>query len=155
MANDRSGLHRRAALPPAALALCLLLAGGEAFASLGAHYAGTSRDGGRFRLYLDGGAFLGTQSSLQTTAVTVHRLANGRVVQTGQHCRYRHDPRDDRRNRIECAAGPRRLLGGAVFIRDPADAGHRGDGSAPMVCAQRCGPDVPRRLLLQAEDDNA
>ncbi len=137
------------------VALGLLLACGSALASFGAHYHGTSRErGDEFRLYLDGGEFLGRSGPFQSIRVTVHQLRKGRLVRKGEGCVYRFDAQAPGRNRIECAEGGAGPLGGVVYARDTARGPAAADEAEPMVCVRRCGPRVPQRLLLEAEGDN-
>lgn len=138
----------------AIVALGLLLAGTSAFGSFGAHYLGTSRDAGEFRLYLDGGEFLGRNASFQSIGVTVHQLRQGKSSRTIEGCVYRFDDRDRSKDRIECAETTRAPLSGVVYVRDKAHATGREAEVDPMVCVRRCSPRVPQRLGLEAENDN-
>jgi hypothetical protein len=135
-------------------ALGWLLACGSAFASFGAHYHGTNRERDEFRLYLDGGEFLGRSGSFQSIRVTVHQLRKDRLVRKGEDCVYRFDAQEPGRNRIECAERMPGPLGGVVYVRDTARGPAAADEAEPMVCVRRCGPRVPQRLLLEAEGDN-
>ena len=151
MPGARFEVHRHAAR---LLAMASLLAGAQAFGSMGAHYEGQSQDRSQFRLYLDGGEFLGARASLQSIRVTVHRLRQGRPSQTIQDCVYLQDLRDHRKDRIECAARSNGPLSGVVYVRDTRPDRAQRDAVEPMVCVQRCSSQVPRRLRLDAEDDN-
>lgn len=132
-----------------------LLAAGGACASFGAHYRGTSGDGVEFRLYLDGGEFLGTAGALQSIRVELHRLRRGRLHAGGADCLYRFDAADRARDRIDCAARAGSPLDGVVYVRDTAPDAARAGGIEAMRCVRRCGRHVPRRLALEgAGEDN-
>ncbi len=142
-------------MKPAAAVVGLLLASTSAFASFGAHYAGTGRGGTGFRLYLDGGEFLGRKGSVQSIRVTVHQLRNGRLRATNDACVYHFDDTDRRQDRIECADRAVGPLRGLVYVREAARSMGRTDELEPMVCARRCTPQVPPRLRLEkADEDN-
>jgi hypothetical protein len=127
-----------------------------AFAGLEAHYLGLSRDGGEFRIYLHGGAYLGRSGSLQSVAVTVHETRRRRPMRSLQGCVYHFDDRDRSRDRIECAANTAGPLRGVVYAREHGKAGSTADADAvePMVCVQRCSPQAPQRLRLEESDED-
>lgn len=132
-----------------------LLAGTGALGSFGAHYLGMSRDGIEFRLYLDGGAFLGRTASLQSIRVTVHQLRQGRLRGKSDDCVYRFDDTDHGRDRIECAERAHAPLNGVVYVRDTTRRAKGADGIEPMVCVRRCTARIPQRLRLEeADEDN-
>ncbi|APW39756.1 hypothetical protein RD110_23250 [Rhodoferax koreense] len=143
-------------LQTAALALLAMMAtGGSAFGALDAHYLGTSRDGGEFRIYLHGGAYVGRSGSVQTVRVTVHALRKGRRLQALEGCVYHFDDKDRGRDRIECAETAPGPLRGVAYARAHGQAAGAADAAAPMVCVQRCTIQAPQRLLLEeADEDN-
>lgn len=136
------------------IALASLAASTSAFGSFGAHYLGASRDHAQFRMYLDGGEFLGRMASFQTIRVTVHQLRQGRPMRVLAGCVYRFDDMNRRNDRIECAARVPGPLRGVAYARDPKEDGKGVDELEPMVCVRRCGGQVPQRLNLEAEEDN-
>ncbi|MDB5895991.1 MAG: hypothetical protein JWQ88_3522 [Rhodoferax sp.] len=139
------------------LVLATLLAGGSAFGALGAHYRGFGPDRSEFRLYLDGGEFLGRKGSFQAIRVTVHQLRKNRPQRTLEGCVYRFDDMDRRRDRIECAESAPAPLAGVEYARPPAkDAKHAkyADAVDALVCVRRCHPVVPSRLSLEGADDD-
>ncbi len=135
-------------------ALASMVASTSALGSFGAHYSGTSRDHGHFRMYLDGGEFLGRTGSFQTIRVTVHLLRQGQPLQALEGCVYRFDDRDRRRDRIECAEGAPSPLSGVEYARKLKPGGKDTPEPAQMVCVRRCDGRVPQRLRLEAEEDN-
>ena len=136
------------------IALLALVANTSAFGSFGAHYLGTSRDRTEFRLYLDGGEFLGRAASMQTIRVTVHQLSQGRPLRTLTGCVYRFDGTNPRRDRIECAENAQGPLKGVEYARDTKQSGKSTNALEILVCVRRCGGQVPQRLRLEAEEDN-
>lgn len=142
LAGRRWGRHWGICLA-AALASTLC---GNAFGAFGAHYLGFSRDRAEFRLYLDGGEFLGQQGAYKAIKVAVHQIPRGRPLRAVAGCVYRFDDTDRRRDRIDCAENPGSPLSGVAYTSGE-------DGS--LVCVQRCGPRVPLRLHLEdADEDN-
>jgi hypothetical protein len=124
-----------------------------AFAGLEAHYLGLSRDGGEFRIYLHGGAYLGRSGSLQAVAVAVHETRKKRPMRSLQGCVYHFDDRDRSRDRIECAANTAGPLRGVAYAREHSE-GAGTDAVEPMVCVQRCSPQAPQRLRLEESDED-
>lgn len=134
--------------------LALLVASTSAQASFGAHYLGTSRDHTQFRLYLDGGAFLGRTGAFQAIRVTTHQVRPGQPLRAMEGCVYRFDDTNRRRDRIDCAEDAPHPLRGVAYARDPAQTGKGAGGPDRLVCVRRCGGTVPQRLSLEAEEDN-
>ena len=56
------------------IVLASLVVSTSAFGALGAHYLGTSRGQGEFRMYLDGGEFLGRTASFHSIRVAVLQI---------------------------------------------------------------------------------
>jgi len=136
------------------IALASLLASTSAFGSFGAHYLGTSRDRTEFRLYLDGGEFLGRTASLQAIRVTVHQLRPGQPRRTLEGCVYRFDETNPRRDKIECTDSASSPLKGVEYAREQKPAEKGTHALEVLDCVRRCGGPVPQRLRLEAEEDN-
>ncbi|WP_295952605.1 hypothetical protein [Rhodoferax sp.] len=148
------GKLRRRALP-ILVSLAALTLGSNAFASLGAHYLGWSRDQGEFRMYLDGGEFLGRTGPFQTIRVTVHLLRKGRPLRALEGCVYHFDELDRRRDQIACAEDAASPLRGVAYARDPQRGEKDANALEQMVCVRRCGRQVPQRVHLEeADEDN-
>ncbi|MFM9899409.1 MAG: hypothetical protein ACKVOT_00180 [Polaromonas sp.] len=129
----------------------------SAFGALGAHYLGTSRNEGEFRLYLDGGEFLGRTASFHSIRVAVHQRRKGHPLRALGGCVYRFDDTDRQKDRIECATNKGSPLSGVAYARDPRlkGAGADADALSQLVCVRRCSPQAPLRLTLEnAEEDN-
>lgn len=138
----------------AAAALSLLLACTQAFGSLGAHYIGTSPDQTQVQLYLDGGKFLGPQGDFHVLQTDIRIQRNGRSVGTADHCRYIYNPANHTENRIECDDTARGRLRGVVYTLDQKLFRDSGGETQEMRCAQRCSRQVPKVLVLEADEDN-
>ena len=125
-----------------------------AWAAPGAHYEGTSGERTEFRFYLHGGALVGQSGSLQAVTAPVHQLRQGRPPRLLAGCVYRFDAADRRRDRIECAETAAPPLGGVASARPAAPSAPASQVLDHMVCMRRCSAQVPRRLRLDAEEDN-
>ena len=137
------------------IALALLAASTSAFASFGAHYLGFDRDHHEFRMYLDGGEFLGRNGSFQTIRVTVHQLRKGQPIRALKGCVYHFDDSNRHRDRIECTESTPSPLRGVEYARDLKQREKEAENMEPMVCVRSCGRLVPQRLSLEeAEQDN-
>ena len=139
------------------LAAAALAVGGSAFGAINAHYLGHAADRSEFRLYLDGGEYLGQSGGFQAIRVTVHQFRKQGARRTLTGCVYRFVDSDRSRDRIECADDAPGALRGVVYARSPRGAPRSpgDDGADTLVCQRRCGPSVPRRLRLEdADDDN-
>lgn len=134
--------------------LVALMAGGSAFGALDAHYLGTSRDGGEFRIYLHGGPYLGRSGSMQAVGVTVHALRKNQPMRALAGCVYHFDDTDRHRDRIECANDTPGPLGGVVYARERGKPAAAANAVEPMVCVQRCSARVPARLSLEETDED-
>ena len=120
------------------------------------HYLGISRDHSEFRMYLNGGEFLGQIGSLQTITVAVHQLRKGHSLRALEGCVYRFDNKNGLRDRIECAQSTPGPLSGVEYARDLKKPENSVRALAYLVCVRRCGRQVPQRLSLEdAEEDNA
>jgi len=147
--------RRASAWAAAAIALAVPFVHGEAVAAFGAHYLGHNRQGAEFRVYLDGGEFLGRQGDFHAIRVTVHGLRGGRLRHVVEGCVYRFDASRRERDTLECgpsAAGP---WAGARYGR-PGDARGRAgtDALQTLVCVRRCGPGIPQRLQIEGADED-
>lgn len=137
------------------VALVSLAISTNAFGSFGAHYLGFDRDQNEFRMYLDGGEFLGRNGSFQTIRVTVHQLRKGHSTRTLKGCVYHFDDKNRHRDKIECAESTAGPLRGVEYVRDLKPQEKGAQDMEPMVCVRRCGRLVPQRLSLEeAEQDN-
>lgn len=137
------------------IVLASLVVSTSAFGALGAHYLGTSRGQGEFRMYLDGGEFLGRTASFHSIRVAVHQIRSGRPPRTLGGCVYRFDEMDRRKDRIECAENKASPLSGVEYARDPKLGEQGASDLSPLVCVRRCSRQVPLRLSLEnADEDN-
>lgn len=139
------------------IALVSLATSTSAFGSLGAHYLGFDHDQREFRMYLDGGEFLGRNGSFQSIRVTVHQIRKGQPMRALKGCVYHFDDTNRHRDRIECTESTSGPLRGVEYARDlkQRDEEAEAEDIEPMVCVRRCGRLVPQRLSLEeAEQDN-
>lgn len=137
------------------IALVSLVTSTSAFGSLGAHYLGFDRDHREFRMYLDGGEFLGRNGSFQAISVTVHQIHKGQPIRTLKGCVYHFDDTNRLRDRIECAESTPGPFRGVEYARDLNQREKGAQDMEPMVCMRRCNRPVPQRLILEeAEQDN-
>jgi hypothetical protein len=134
---------------------CSLSIAPPAWAAFGAHYEGRSRDGQTYRLYLDGGAYLGRSADMQSLRITVRRERQGVLTPVSTACTYFWSGHDPLKNRIECAAAPRSPLAGAAYARERSNGSAGAGGDEVLVCVRGCGARVPGRLVLEdADEDN-
>jgi len=127
----------------------------DARAAFGAFYLGHDRQGTEFRIYLDGGEFLGRQGDFHAIRVTVHLLRKGRVAKTVAGCVYRFDEARRERDRLECSDSAAAPLNGVAYARPARSAADaRTDALESLVCVSRCGPAVPRRLQIEGADED-
>lgn len=140
----------------ALISLAAPLAPRDAVAAFGAHYLGHNRQGDAFRIYLDGGEFLGKQGDFHAIRVTVHRVRGGRVRGTVEGCVYRFDERRRERDRLECSPSATGPWAGAWYGRPSPGAGQAGpvDALESLVCIRRCGPGIPARLQIEGADED-
>lgn len=134
------------------LVIVAALMGGSAHAALDAHYLGTSRDGGEFRIYLHGGEYLGRSGSFQAIRVTVHEERKRRALRASPGCIYHFDEADRSRDRIECSEQAIGSLRGVAYARERGTT--PAAEVAPMVCVRRCSAQVPQRLRLEETDED-
>ncbi len=130
----------------------LTSAAAPALASFGAHYQGSSGDHRVYRLYLDGGEFVGPRGPLHAIRTAVRIERGGRPLRSGVQCLYLYHPGGGAPDRIECGPGAGDPLAGVVYVRDAP--GVAAEASARMRCAKRCSRQVPATLVLEAEGDN-
>lgn len=132
----------------------LVVASNGAFAEAETpHYQGFSRDkSSEFRLYLNGGEFLGRKASFHTIKVAAHQLRKGQVLRRLEGCVFHFDDADRSKDRIECAEHKTSPLSGVHYARDPKLVDKGTDEG--LVCVRRCGPLVPLRLGLEGADED-
>lgn len=136
------------------ITLASLVVSSSAFGAFGAHYLGTSRDHSEFRMYLDGGEFLGRTASFYTIGVAVHQLRKGQPLRRLGGCVYRFDDMDRRKDRLECAENKASPLSGVEYARE-ATHGEKGTVDlTELVCVRRCSRQVPLRLRLESADED-
>lgn len=138
------------------IALASVVVSGSAFGAFDTpHYLGSSRDHNEFKVYLNGGGFLGRTGSMQAIKVTVHQVRKGLLVRSLEGCVYRFDESNRLRDRIECAVSTPGPLSGVEYARDLKQIKKGAHELDLLVCVRRCGRQVPQRLSLEeAEEDN-
>jgi hypothetical protein len=153
----RGGFSFRITAMWAAALICIAapLAHHDAFAGLGAHYLGHSARGSEFRVYLDGGEFLGKQGDFQVIRVTVHRVDERHLFHAFEGCLYLFDETRRERDRLECSLSAHGPMAGAQYIRPARRPGQTmTEVLSHLVCIRKCGSAVPRRLQIEGADED-
>lgn len=131
------------------------LAHRDAFAGLGAHYLGHSAQGKEFRVYLDGGEFLGKHGGFHLIRVTVHLVDGRQRLHRVEGCIYRFDEMKRERDRLECGSAVQGPLAGAQYVRPIRAKGQTTTALANLlVCIRQCGPAIPGRLAMEGSDED-